>query len=116
MAKTSNHEIHGCVVLVVVAEGKRYNRGKAKESVLGREEFRSTNINHQPHFKDGEARGSEKLSNFPNSTWGLLAEVKLKSGPGLLYQGTLLYPHSVRSLKRVGDPERSQKKWAGRQV
>lgn len=46
-----------------------------------REELRSTHVSHQPHFKDGEGGGSEKVSGFPNSTWGLLAEAGLQSGP-----------------------------------
>lgn len=45
----------------------KYDRGRTKES-LGGGEFRCTNEMHQLHFRDGKGRGSEKLSNIPNST------------------------------------------------
>lgn len=52
--KLQNHEIHG-----VVQQGT--GRG-----VIEREEFRNTNVIHQPHFKDREVEGSERLSDFSN--------------------------------------------------
>lgn len=67
-----NHEIHG-------GRREKYNRGRAKESLQGRAEKHS--CKSPSHFKDGEGGGSEKVSGFPNSTRGLLAEAGLQSGP-----------------------------------
>lgn len=83
MAKTSNHKIHR---VCVWGEGGVGNTG-AKET-LGEKSLEALMYIHQPRLKDEDARGSEKLRNFPNST-RLLADVTLKSGPCPLYQGTL---------------------------
>lgn len=90
-----------------------YNRGRAEES-FEREEFRNTNVIHQPPFKDREVEGSERLSDFSNriAQEGSWQRQNSNQVPTSFIKVLSSPLHS----KAVWGPERLWRKWAGRQV